>query len=83
MVKGELTVVKEAGDVLHLKAGDTIIEVVEAWHSGKNEGSETAEIVVFYMGAPGLALSIKEPVETVIEKKRNGSCRLTVEKEEE
>jgi quercetin dioxygenase-like cupin family protein len=47
LLKGELTVVTKDKETLHLKAGDSIVEVVDKWHYGKNEGNETAEIIVF------------------------------------
>ena len=50
MVKGTLKVVTEEGEVLHLSAGDAIIEVVEKWHYGVNESDEPVEIVVVYAG---------------------------------
>ena len=50
LLKGELTVIDEFGNRLELKAGDTIIELVNTFHYGINEGTETAEIVVFYAG---------------------------------
>jgi len=60
LLNGELTVVTEDGTTLHLKAGDTIVEVVNKWHYGKNEGNEPAEIIVFYAGIQGKPLSIKQ-----------------------
>ena len=60
LLHGELTVVAEDGATLHLKAGDTIVEVVNKWHYGKNEGNEPAEIIVFYAGIQGKPLSIKQ-----------------------
>jgi len=59
LLSGELTVVTEDDERLHLKAGDTIVEVVNKWHYGKNEGNEPAEIIVFYAGIQGKPLSIK------------------------
>ena len=53
MLKGELTVVSDTGERLHLKAGDTIIELVDQAHQGRNEGTETAELIVFYAGNVG------------------------------
>ena len=61
LLSGELTVVTENNETLHLKAGEAIVEVVGKWHYGKNEGSEPAEILVFYAGTPGLPLSIQAP----------------------
>ena len=59
LLKGELTVVTKSNDTLHLKAGDPIVEVVDTWHYGKNEGTETAEIIVVYVGMPGTPITIK------------------------
>jgi quercetin dioxygenase-like cupin family protein len=61
LLKGELTVVTEDKKTLHLKAGDAIVEVVNKWHYGKNEGNEAAEIIVFYAGIQGVPITIKEP----------------------
>jgi quercetin dioxygenase-like cupin family protein len=60
MLKGELTVVTENKKTLHLKAGDSIVEVVNTWHYGINEGDEPAEIIVFYAGVHGAPITIKE-----------------------
>jgi len=60
LLKGELTVVTEEKETLHLKAGDSIVEVVDKWHYGKNEGNETAEIIVFYAGVQGLPITINK-----------------------
>ena len=60
LLKGELTVVTKDNKTLHLKAGDPIVEVVNTWHYGINEGNEPAEIIVFYAGIQGKPISIKE-----------------------
>jgi len=60
LISGELTVVTEDGKTLHLKAGETIIEVVNTWHYGKNEGNKPAEIVVFYAGTMNTPLSVNK-----------------------
>ncbi len=59
MLSGELTVITEKNETLHLKAGDSIIEVVDKWHYGKNEGSKTAEIIVFYAGIVNQPITVK------------------------
>lgn len=58
MLKGQLTVVTDAGKTLHLRAGDSIVEVVNTWHYGKNEGDVPAELIVFYAGVQGTPISI-------------------------
>jgi quercetin dioxygenase-like cupin family protein len=60
LLKGELTVVTEDDRTLHLKAGESIVEVVNKWHYGKNEGNETAEIIVFYAGALDTPITIEK-----------------------
>ena len=60
LLNGELTVVTEEGKTLHLKTGDSIVEVVDKWHYGKNEGNEPAEIIVFYAGISDMPITIKE-----------------------
>ncbi len=58
LIKGELTVTTEDNKVLHMKAGDSIVEVVNNWHYGKNEGDEPAEIIVFYAGIEGIPITV-------------------------
>ena len=60
LLKGELTVVTEDNKTLHLKAGDSIVEVVNTWHYGINKGNESAEIIVFYAGVQGSPITIKK-----------------------
>ncbi len=59
LLKGSLTVTTEDNEVLYLEAGDSIVEVIDKWHSGKNEATVIAEIIVFYAGVEGMPLSIK------------------------
>jgi quercetin dioxygenase-like cupin family protein len=58
LLKGELTVVTEDKKILHLKAGDAIVEVVNKWHYGRNDGNEPAELIVFYAGIRGRPITI-------------------------
>lgn len=60
LLSGELTVVTEDNKTLHLKAGESIIEVVNKWHYGMNEGNTTAEILVFYAGASDTPITVKK-----------------------
>jgi quercetin dioxygenase-like cupin family protein len=59
LLTGELTVVTEDNKTLHLKAGDSIVELVNKKHYGKNEGKETAEIIVFYAGIENKPITVK------------------------
>ncbi len=60
LLRGELTVITEDNRILHLKAGESIIEVVNKWHYGKNEGGETAEIIVFYAGVQETPITVEK-----------------------
>ena len=58
LTKGELTVRSENNEVLVLKPGDPIVELVDIWHYGESTGTEDAEIVVTYVGNKTDSLSI-------------------------
>ncbi len=60
LLSGELTVVTEDNKILHLKAGESIVEVVNTWHHGKNEGDTTAEILIFYAGTLDTPITVKK-----------------------
>ena len=60
VLKGELTVVDEENNVLHLKVGDVIVELVNKLHYGINEGNKPVEIVVFYAGTTELPITVLE-----------------------
>ena len=53
MLDGELTVVTEAKDTLHVKAGDAFEEVVNTWHHGINNSAKPASLIIFYAGTEG------------------------------
>lgn len=59
LIAGELTVITHDGKNLHLKAGDSIVELVNNKHYGRNEGTEPAEIIVFYAGEVNKPITIK------------------------
>lgn len=61
LLKGELKVLTESGKTLHLRSGDALVEVTDNWHYGKNEGTEPAEIIVFYAGTEGGPITVHKP----------------------
>jgi quercetin dioxygenase-like cupin family protein len=61
LISGQLRVVTTDGKILHLKAGDPIVEVVKTVHYGINEGKSPAEIIVFYAGVVGTPITVVEP----------------------
>jgi quercetin dioxygenase-like cupin family protein len=58
LLKGALKVVDENEDVLYLKEGDVIVELVNKYHYGINESDLPAEIVVFYAGTEGVPITV-------------------------
>lgn len=60
ILSGELTVFTEDNKTLHLKPGEALIELVDKWHYGKNEGKVPVEIVVFYASAVGEKLAVSK-----------------------
>lgn len=50
LLKGELTVTDDKGKKTTIRQGDVLVEVTDTVHFGENTGSETAEILVFYVG---------------------------------
>jgi len=53
-------VITETGERNELLEGDTIVEVVDTWHYGVNEGTDPAVILVFYAGTSDLPITIDE-----------------------
>ncbi len=60
LLRGELKVVTEEDETLTLQAGEAIVEVVDKWHYGVNEGDEPAEIIVFYAGTAGKPVIVEK-----------------------
>jgi quercetin dioxygenase-like cupin family protein len=50
LLSGELTVESKAGEILHLKAGEALVELVGELHYGYNAGAEPVDLIVFYAG---------------------------------
>lgn len=63
LLKGKLKVVSDSNHTLYLNPGDSIVELVNRWHYGINEGDEPVEILVFYAGAVGIPITVKKPEE--------------------
>lgn len=59
VVSGNLAVEIDSGKELTFKAGDAIIEVVNTLHNGRNRGSESVKLAVFYLGVEGTPNVIK------------------------
>ena len=53
MLGGSLSVEMEGGKNYDFKEGDAIFEVKDTPHNGRNNGDQTARLVVFYTGEVG------------------------------
>lgn len=60
ILEGELEVSLKDGSVKRLAAGQALAEVVNTLHNGRNVGKGPVKLVVFYAGAVGSTLTVKE-----------------------
>jgi quercetin dioxygenase-like cupin family protein len=60
LLEGTLEVHLKDGRTLVMHEGGSLAEVVNTLHSGKNIGTKPVKILVFYAGAVGTPLSVKE-----------------------
>lgn len=60
LLEGGLTVMTKDGKQLNLNPGDSIVELVDQWHYGVNQGSVPVKLIMFYVGEVGVPLAIKE-----------------------
>ena len=60
VLEGELEVRLKTGEVKRIESGEALAEVVNTLHNGRNVGAVPVKIVVFYAGAVGQALTVRE-----------------------
>ena len=60
LLTGQLKVETVSGAVLHLKAGDPIVETVNMAHYGVNDGTLPADIIVVYAGTVDQPITVVE-----------------------
>lgn len=61
VLEGTLEVTLKDGKTKHLEAGDTLVEVVNTPHNGRNTGTTPLKIMVFYAGIVGRKLTFEQP----------------------
>lgn len=61
VLAGELTVTFDSGLAKHYKAGDFIVEGVNAWHFGENTGKETVRLLVIDQVEAGQSNTVPAP----------------------
>ncbi len=60
ILEGELEVSLKDGSVKRLAPGQALAEVVNTLHNGRNVGKGPVKLVVFYAGAAGSTLTVRE-----------------------
>jgi quercetin dioxygenase-like cupin family protein len=60
VLEGELEVHFKNGDIKHLAAGESAAEAVNVYHNGRNAGDVPVKLVIFYVGTPGIQLTVRE-----------------------
>lgn len=60
ILEGEIDVHLKDGRVKKMKKGETLAEVVNTYHNGRNNGTVPVKILVFYAGAVGQTLTVTE-----------------------
>jgi quercetin dioxygenase-like cupin family protein len=60
VLEGELEVQLKNGAVKRLTSGAALAEVINTPHNGRNVGSVPVKLVIFYAGALGQKLTVKE-----------------------
>jgi len=58
--EGEIEVHFKNGDIKHLKTGESAAEAVNVYHNGRNVGDVPVKLVIFYVGTPGIKLTVRE-----------------------
>lgn len=58
ILKGTLTVISDKNETRIFKTGDAIVELVNTWHFGRNDGTVPVELIVFYAGIKGKPITI-------------------------
>ena len=61
ILEGTLAVALRDGSTKVLRAGDSVAEVIGTPHNGRVIGDRPVKLIVFYAGAVGTALSLREP----------------------
>lgn len=61
LLEGELEIRLRDGRTRRVQAGDALAEVIATAHNGRSVGSVPARLLVFYAGAKGTPLTVREP----------------------
>lgn len=60
VMEGELEVHFKSGEIKRLQAGEAAAEAVNVLHNGVNVSDVPVKLVIFYVGTPGIKLTVRE-----------------------
>lgn len=61
LLEGRLEIMLKNGSRKYLQTGDSLAEVVNTPHNGRNIGNTPLKIIVFYAGVVGKKLTLEQP----------------------
>ena len=61
LVNGELTIIAQDGKTKVMRAGEVVVEMVDAIHHGENRGTEPVVLYMFYLSQKDMPLSVQHP----------------------
>ena len=61
LVQGELTIIAQDGHTKVMRAGEVVVEMVDAIHHGENRGTEPVVLYMFYLAQKDMPLSVQHP----------------------
>ena len=61
LVQGELTIIAQDGKTKVVRAGEIVVEMVDAIHHGENGGKEPVVLYMFYLSQKDMPLSVQHP----------------------
>ena len=61
LVQGELTIIGLDGEIKVVKAGEVVVEMVDAIHRGENRGTEPVVLYMFYLSQKDKDLTVQNP----------------------
>ena len=61
LVQGELTIIAKDGQTKVMRAGEVVVEMVDAIHHGENRGTEPVVLYMFYLAQKDMPLSVQHP----------------------
>ena len=61
LVQGELTINSQDGKTKVLRAGEVVVEMVDAIHDGENNGTDPVVLYMFYLSQEGMNLTVQHP----------------------